>query len=167
MECISVCISLLALAGTIYTYFRHDKKLKKQQGELNEQGKLINKYKIDKIEAEKEDSKKADVKAMLTSTGTGKEKIWTLSIYNNGKADATNVRIKIDPNNKIEPSRRQGVLNYIDDSKFPLEILPSGNNINIRMRPHGEFPDTLEVRLIWNDGYGNDRESNAILSILY
>ncbi len=156
---------MLAPAIAIYIYLRHDAKLKKQQGELNEQEKVINKDKIDKIETEKKGAKKADVQARLTKTQTKRGTIGTLTIYNKGKADAANVRIEIDPNNKIASSKRQYVLDSIDISKFPFDLLPFENSIDNMVVLHSYFPNTLELKLIWNDDCANDYESNAILSI--
>ncbi|MDK2837399.1 MAG: hypothetical protein PWR15_468 [Bacteroidota bacterium] len=36
MEAVSLIISILAIIGTLYTYIRHDKKIKEQERILNE-----------------------------------------------------------------------------------------------------------------------------------
>jgi len=57
-DIISSVLSLFAIALTITMYFKHDKRLKKQEEKLNV-------YQLKKMEDEESESKKAQVKGSL------------------------------------------------------------------------------------------------------
>ena len=61
----SIIISILALIGTVYTYFVHDRKIKRQES-------IINEYQLVKYDSGKR----------------------VLKFYNRGKAMATNINIQ-------------------------------------------------------------------------
>lgn len=94
MDC-SIIISGLALAVSIYAYFAHDRKLKKQQ-------KLLNELNIQKLKNENQEQQKADVRASLTidrrdpqtmSISNAFVTYGRLEIKNYGKAPAYHIRV--------------------------------------------------------------------------
>jgi len=84
MEMASIIISILALIGTVYTYFVHDRKIKRQES-------IINEYQLAKFKEEEEESKKAQICGNIVKYDSGKR---VLKFYNRGKAMATNINIQ-------------------------------------------------------------------------
>src|SRR5690606_25571523 len=82
---ISILLSIIAILGSIFTYFKHDHKIKAQE-------KRINAYNIDKIEKEKILNKQAIIRATVIKGSRGHR---TLRVYNKGKATACNIRLEI------------------------------------------------------------------------
>ena len=82
---ISLGVSLLAIIGTCYTYFKHDKKIKSQETKINE-------YQIKQIEQEEKEGKKALIRGGIIKFDKGKR---ILKIYNSGKSLARNIRMEI------------------------------------------------------------------------
>lgn len=66
MEIVSLIISILAILGSLYVYFSHDRKLKKQESKLNE-------LQLSEIKEPKEDRMKAIVRmdTSYSSKGNG------------------------------------------------------------------------------------------------
>ena len=60
-------ISCLALGVSVFTYFKHDKKIKAQE-------QIINDYQINKIAKENEESKKASIRGNIIKGDRGKIK---------------------------------------------------------------------------------------------
>src|SRR5690606_2878301 len=85
IECISLTLSIAAFLGSIFTYFKHDRILKRQEKKLNE-------YQLQKIEQEQEDNKKAVLRAELQNAGSNKR---NLQIANVGLSTAKNVRLRL------------------------------------------------------------------------
>ena len=81
MEIVSLIISILAILGSLYVYFSHDRKLKKQESKLNE-------LQLSEIKESKEDRMKAIVRmdTSYSSKGNG-----ILYLFNEGKAEARNI----------------------------------------------------------------------------
>lgn len=80
-DIISSVLSLFAIALTITMYFKHDKRLKKQEEKLNA-------YQLRKMEDEEFESKKAQVKGSIIRLEKERR---DLKISNEGKAPAKNV----------------------------------------------------------------------------
>lgn len=104
MEVWGLIISILALAASAFTYFKHDKKLKDQERKINE-------YQLKQIEKEDLDSKKAAIRGNIIKGLKGKR---TLKVYNSGRAIARNIR--------IEGLDVKGILHRADEF-FPYELM--------------------------------------------
>lgn len=64
MEIVSLIISILAILGSLYVYFSHDRKLKKQESKLNE-------LQLSEIKESKEDRMKAIVRMDTSYSSKG------------------------------------------------------------------------------------------------
>ncbi|HWV72358.1 MAG TPA: hypothetical protein VN040_11605 [Pseudosphingobacterium sp.] len=132
----SFLLSVIAILGTIFTYFKHDKKIKSQE-------KLINDYQLGKIEEEKIQKRQAVVCASLI-TGTKGHRI--LRVYNKGKAAARNVRLVI--NN--EPD-------YLyTTNPFPFPILNEHEHVDLNIHLHHGSPDNISFEILWDDEFKID-----------
>jgi hypothetical protein len=144
MEIASLIIAILALLFSGFTYFAHDRKLKKQEIKLNE-------YQLRYLAQSEEESKKAVIRAKSVKTTGGKR---TLYIYNAGKAKAQKVTVEM-------PNEKQV---YASNPQFPLSydcLLPEAYREVTLLLCEGN--DDLTLNYTWNDDYqkGN-KESQTI-----
>jgi hypothetical protein len=142
---ISSVLSLLAIALTIIMYFKHDKRLKKQEEKLNA-------YQIKKIEDEESDSKKAQIRGNIIRGDKGKR---ILKIFNSGKAIARNIRIEYLGN-------MEGI--YPNDNHFPYELLNPQDSTEIYLLL-SEGAIKLNVKFLWSDDSANDNEFIQVLTL--
>ncbi|MGK0447482.1 MAG: hypothetical protein ACJA2M_001256 [Polaribacter sp.] len=143
MEIAGIIISIFALSLSIFTYFKHNKKIK-------EQSVLLNKYHLEKIEKEKEEEKKAIIEANVI---TGHKGTKIIKVYNRGKSIAKNVNILIPEND--------GYKVFINPC--PIDILPQ-NGIEIKLSTFlGKRPCKIEVEFEWSDDFKErNKESQTI-----
>ncbi|MEG1648298.1 MAG: hypothetical protein RR277_00250 [Rikenellaceae bacterium] len=148
MEVVSLIISILAIFGTLYTYIRHDKKIKEQE-------RILNEYQIEKIKTEKDESKKALIKGNVLKSEKGKR---TLKVFNAGKAVAFNINLEI-LNGNIE---EKGVLNFHFE---PYEMMnPQDSTETSFFLCEGHTP-TLKIKFTWEDDFQDNNEFIQVLSI--
>jgi len=141
----SFILSVLAILGTVYTYFKHDRKIKAQE-------KLINNYQLGKIEEEKIQKKQAIVRATLMSGNKGHR---TLRIYNKGKATAYNVRLIF--NN--EPDYLYAT------NPFPFPMLNENENVDLNIQLHKGLPDDISFEILWNDEFKVDNSHTQTVQL--
>lgn len=141
MEIAGLVISIIALLLALFTYFKHDLKIKKQAA-------LINKYQIEKIEKEKTGEKKAVIEANVIKGNKGTRQ---LKIYNKGKSIAKNVIVTI-PN--IDGFQ-------VINNPCPIDIKPL-NGIEISLILFMDSPDKIDIEYNWSDGFSdinNDKQT--------
>lgn len=85
MDLAGLVISCLALLGGVFTYCKHDKKIKSQDEKINQ-------YKLELIKKQKVDEKKAIIEAHIIKGDRYKR---IIKVYNKGKAIARNVNVII------------------------------------------------------------------------
>lgn len=117
MEIAGLVISIIALLLALFTYFKHDLKIKKHQ--------------IEKIEKEKTGEKKAVIEANVIKGNKGKRQ---LKIYNKGKSIAKNVTVTIL---NIDGFR-------VIDNPCPIDIKPQ-NGIEISLILFMDSPDKIDI----------------------
>src|SRR5690554_4588750 len=110
MDLAGLVISCLALLGGVFTYCKHDKKIKSQDEKINQ-------YKLELIEKQKVDEKKAIIEANIIK-GESYKRI--IKVYNKGKAIARNVQVNFP---KLEGCN-------ISSNPCPIDIRPQ-NSIDI------------------------------------
>lgn len=142
-------ISIAGIAGGIFAYFKHDKKIKEQEIILYD-------LQIKKIEKEISEEQMADVKCYIRRTGKGKASIY---FDNVGKADALNVRIEVltpdSEMNSITRLSKWGPYDKIDSCSFKEEGLIFGY----------KYPDEIQIKIIWDDTYQIGRSIERSVSI--
>ena len=144
MATAGLIISLLALGFSIFTYIKHDSKIKKQSA-------LINEYEIEKIKDEKIRSKKAIIEGNLIKDHKGNR---TLKIYNRGKSVAKEVTVKI-PDIK-------GIM--IGSNPTPIEIRPQ-QGIEIDFFITMGAPELLTIEYNWKDDFSSDNSDSQIFQL--
>lgn len=134
MELISIIISVLALLFSGYTYFAHDRKLKKQE-------EILKDYQLRSLAQNEAESKKAVIRAKTLKMSGGKR---TLYIYNVGKAKARNVTIELPNPDEV----------YACSPDFPIkynELLPDAPREIILFLSEGD--DELTLNYTWDDDF--------------
>lgn len=138
-ELISICLSSVAVVGTLFTYIKHDKKIKTQEAKLNQ-------YQISQIEEEVIEKKKALVKANIFDEGPAGKK---LKIFNAGKAKATNIRLEfLDGINSGQ----------VNMSHFPYRLLNPLDNTEVLFNKYSCVKPTITVKLTWDDDFQMNNE---------
>lgn len=146
MELYSLIISVLALIASVFTYLRHDKKLKEQERRINE-------YQLKQIEKEDLESKKAAIRGNIVKGLKGGR---TLKVYNSGRATARNIRIEgLDIN---------GIF-YMRRDIFPYELMNPQDYTELTMHLTYGCPSTIKLKYIWDDEFGDNNEFEQVLTI--
>lgn len=139
-------ISCLALGVSVFTYFKHDKKIKAQE-------QIINDYQINKIAKENEESKKASIRGNIIKGDRGKR---TLKVYNCGKAAARNIRVEgLD----IES------LAVMRNGLFPYELMNPQDYTELIICIVKGSPSTIKLKYIWDDDFGRNNEFEQVLTL--
>lgn len=135
MEILGLIVSFLALGFSIFTYLKHDSKIKKQSA-------LINQYQIDKINEEKEKSTRAIIEGNLIKQNKGKR---VLKVYNKGKSTAKDVQVNF-PDIK-------GLM--MGSNPSPIEIRPQ-QSIDFDFFVSSGAPDIITIEFKWKDGFSSE-----------
>lgn len=145
MDIVALIISILAIFGSAFVYFQHDRKLKKQEAILND-------LQVSEIEKAKEDRMKAIVRMDTQYESAGKG---LLLLFNDGKAEARNV-------------------SWFFDKSFLLKIPQQGNYKRLVPGQEVSFdylflenPNPVgDVTLTWADDYSNNNSITITLHAL-
>ena len=144
VQIIPIAISAMALLLSIFTYFRHDAKIKKQST-------LINQFQLEKFKKETDSEKKAIIEANVINREKGKR---IIKVYNKGKSTAKNVAVSFqdEPNVMI--------------SDYPTSIeIRSQNSIEIYIQTFVGSPDTLQMNFEWEDNFKPDNKDIQTIQI--
>ena len=142
----ALIVSILAIAGSIYTYCVHDAELKKQE-------KRINDDLLGKIDEEKVRQKQAKIKAEIVSkSGTR----FIVQITNFGSCEAKDLKIE------AKVHEEDGI--QIDTNSFPLELLGPGEHIEFKLfQINTTSPDFIVLNFTWTDEFKNDNKYSTKL----
>ena len=146
MEVWGLIISILALAASAFTYFKHDKKLKEQERKINE-------YQLKQIEKEDLESKKAAIRGNIVKGLKGKR---TLKVYNSGRAIARNIR--------IEGLDVEGLFHRADEV-FPYELMNPQDYTEVNIMLFNNCAPTIKLKYIWDDESGKNNEFEQVLTL--
>lgn len=146
MEIASLLISILVFAGSIFLYCVHDRKIKKQEIRINE-------YELTRIDKEKEKALKATFKASYLKDSQSKG---VIKIKNDGCAKASNVRADIITGDLHADVRKKS---------FPCQYLNPGDSAEIEMVLSTNTPDTIEVKIMWDDDFQPNNEYSQRITL--
>ena len=144
MDMISIIIAALALAFSCYTFFAHDRRLKKQE-------QLLNEYQLRLMAQSEEENKKAIIRAKSVKYSGGKR---TLYIYNTGKAKASNLKVDMIEDEQVIASKPNLPQTY-------EELLPDASREILLLLTEGD--DEIKLTFEWEDDFSkNNKESQTI-----
>lgn len=147
MEIASFAISILALLGALYTYFKHDKKLKKQE-------LLLQEYQLASYKKDDEASKKASF--VVDSYYIGGTDGGRVIFKNVGKADARNVKWHYSMD-KVHGLNDGGHIQL-----SPLQEL--SHKYVLFSRQYLDKP--FSITLVWDDDFATNNEKEFFLDLL-
>lgn len=147
MEVLGLIISILALAASIFTYLKHDKKLKDQE-------RIINEYHLRQIEKEDLESKQAAIRGTIVKGLKSGNR--TLKVYNSGRALARNIR--------IEGLDVAGMFHQAN-TLFPYELMNPQDYTEVFILLANGYPSTIKLKYIWDDESGKDNEFEQVLTV--
>ncbi|MGL5563642.1 MAG: hypothetical protein ACRDCN_13645 [Tannerellaceae bacterium] len=143
---VSSTLSLIAIILTIIMYFKHDKRLKKQEERLNA-------YQLKKIDNEESENKKAQIRGNIVNGEKGRS---TLKVFNAGKSSATKIRLEF-------LSSTDGL--YSIKKPFPYELLNPQDYTETVFQLTKGCPETIKVKFTWNDEFQDDNEFIQVLTL--
>lgn len=145
MDIIGIALSAFTIVLTIVMYFKHDKRLKKQEEKLNA-------YQLKKIDEEEFENKKALIRGNIVKGYPGSR---VLKVFNSGKVVARNIRVEY-----------LGDMEHIipRDNHFPYELLNPQDNSEIYLLL-SEGASTLHIKFVWDDDFKNDNEFVQMLTL--
>ena len=146
MEILSALLALLAFGFSFYTFFAHDRRLKKQEN-------LLNEYQLRSLAQNEEENKKAIIRAKAVKYNSGNR---TLYIYNTGKAKARNLKVEMPNGDQVYASRPDFPLNY-------EELLPDASREVILLLSEGD--DELTLTFEWEDDYSKDNKEQQTIDL--
>ena len=135
-------LSALGIAGGVFAYLRHDRKLKLQEKRLND----LQIRQLQKAEAKE---LQADIKCNVYRSKSNS----IVRIVNAGSADASNVRLEIMDKEKLE-----GLI-FFHENWGPYDLINAANSVEERIalcEGHDEF---IKLKIVWDDDSCKDRET--------
>lgn len=145
MNIAGLVISIIALLFTVFTYFRHDKRIKQQSA-------LLNKYQLDKIEKEMEGEKRAIVEANVVNGFKGNR---IIKVYNRGKCLAKDVNVIIPESDNF----------HVFNNPCPIDIRPQ-NGIEIRLGAiTNNCPNTIDISFEWSDDLNMQNKARQTIQL--
>lgn len=141
----TLIISLCSLILALYTFIKHDSKIKKQT-------KLINDLQLEKLNKEKITDKKAIIEGNLFSKNKG---VITIRIFNKGKSLAKNVMAKIKDEQNF----------YVLTNPKSIDLKPH-NSFEIRLVCREGSTEILQLNYFWDDDFKNNNLDNQSIQIL-
>ena len=133
--------SICGILGGLFMYYRHDKRLKRQE-------QLLNDLQIKQYKKAEDQEKQAKVECNIIHGCKGCRKI---RFYNSGLSDARNVRIDILNKNSLEGV--EGIRIW-----GPYDLITSRNgNREERFFLCESHTNVLKIRITWDDDFEKNR----------
>lgn len=145
-------LSILSMAGSIFTWFAYGRKLRKQEIKLNE-------YMLNERQNEENEKRKASLRIYATYFGNGKGEI---TVTNEGISDARNIRITSKCWEQPNPS----VL-FKDKKVFPCQLIAPGSSVSVKYHLVGTPSYRIPLAVVfWDDDFSADRNQSYSLNII-
>ena len=135
LSILSLIVAFGALAFSFFTYFAHDRELKKQE-------KRINEFQLASFERREAESKQAKIRGNIIPSRVKGNRI--LKIFNAGQAVARNVDVEwLNPDDLVMVQWECGLIG---------EISPQ-NRREYNIALCEGHPETMRLRYSWEDDY--------------
>lgn len=135
-------LSTLGIIGGVFAYLRHDHKLKLQE-------KCLNDLQIRQLQKAESRELQADIKCNAYRSKSNS----IVRIVNAGPADASNVRVEILGQDKLD-----GLI-FFHENWGPYDLINAANSVEERIalcEGHDEF---IKLKIVWDDDFCKDRET--------
>ena len=128
-------VTVVGFLGAIFMYVAHDRKLKNLQ--------------IKQLKEEQDKKKQADIKC---NAYRNKSKS-IVKIVNAGPSNASNVRVEILDQDKLEG------LCFFHENWGPYDLINASNSVEERIALCCGHTESIKLRIVWDDNYCKDRET--------
>lgn len=135
-------LSAFGITGGVFAYLRHDRKLKSQEKRLND----LQIRQLQKAEAK-------ELKADIKCNADRSKSISIVRIVNAGSADATNVRVEIVDQDKLEG------LAFFHKKWGPYDLINAANSVEERIALNEGHDEFIKLKIVWDDDFCKDREA--------
>ncbi|MBR6196214.1 MAG: hypothetical protein IKQ72_01285 [Bacteroidaceae bacterium] len=128
-------VPVIGFLGAVFMYVAHDRKLKNLQ--------------IKQLKEEQDKKKQADIKCNAYRSRSNS----IVKIVNAGPADASNVRVEILDQDKLEG------LMFFHEKWGPYYLINAANSVEERIalcEGHDEF---IKLKIVWDDDFSKNRET--------
>ena len=126
-------------------------QLSEVEEKLKEYELALKKHELEKIQAEKNEEKKANVEARIIKISKGS---YRLKVWNSGNAIAYNIEVSIPKEYNI----------IIMKDKMPFEYLEPGNSFEECVVIHAQSASKFKINSIWEDETGNKFSNEQLRS---
>ncbi len=128
-------VPVVGFLGAIFMYVTHDRKLKSLQ--------------IKQLKQEQDKAKQADIKCNAYRHKSNS----IIKIVNAGPSNASNVRVEILDQDKLEG------LYFFHENWGPYDLINATNSVEEKIALCCGHTEYIKLRIVWNDDYCNDRET--------
>lgn len=135
-------LSALCIIGGVFAYLRHDRKLKLQEKRLND----LQIRQLQKAEAR-------ELQANIKCNAYRSKSNSIVKIVNAGPSDASNVRVEILDQDKLE-----GLI-FFHENWGPYDLINATNSVEERIALCCGHTEHLKLKIVWDDEYCKDRET--------
>lgn len=128
-------VPVISFLGAVFMYVAHNRKLKNLQ--------------IKQLKEEQDKKKQADIKCNAYRSKSNS----IVRIVNAGPADASNVRVEILDQDKLER------LIFFHEKWGPYDLINASNSVKERIalcEGHDEF---IKLKIVWDDDFSKNRET--------
>ena len=146
LDIISISLSVIAIAASAFTYFKHDKKLKEQE-------QKINAHQLKQIADSEVEAKKANI---IGATHKNSQNATILTITNKGKATARNIRVV---------GLDEGKYCFYGPNILPYEFLNPGDSFSLKFTANRDNLYQEKVTYYWDDDFANGNHLVQIISV--
>ena len=149
LSILSLIVAFGALAFSFFTYFAHDRELKRQE-------KIINDFQVKALEREEAETKQAKIRGSIIKVlGNGARE---LRIFNAGQVTARNVKVEW-----LNYRDDDGV--YARDDFSKLGDISPHNPWKVRLLLNSCHEPKMHLRYTWSDDYQENNVFEEFLQI--
>ena len=145
MEILSIILSALALSFSLYIFFAHDRRLKKQED-------LLNKISLKEAEEREQNRKKAKINGYIVYNGKGSNDLF---ISNKGEAEARNVKVDVLDDSDVG-------CDWTDKERY-IKLLTPSNTYRFHFNTIEGASNEIYFRYCWEDNFSRLNEVREIL----
>lgn len=146
LEIISISLSVIAIIASAFTYFKHDKKLKEQEHNINA-------YQLKQIADSEIEAKKAKISG---ATRKSSQSATILTIKNNGKSIARNIRVV---------GLDGGKYCFYGPDILPYEFLNPGDSFDLKFTANLNSLYQEKVTYYWDDDFMDNNHLEQIIFV--
>lgn len=128
-------VSVVGFLGAVFMYVAYDRKLKNLQ--------------IRQLKEEQDKKKQADIKCNAYRRQSNS----IVKIVNAGPSNASNVRVEILDQDKLEG------LCFFHENWGPYDLINATNSVEERIALCCGHTEYIKLRIVWDDDYCKDRET--------